>query len=237
MADETFPDAPPYPPVPPLRGQTGEVDRRGVQGNHKGLGVGVKGWSAHGIGVVGQAEAMAPMVPDSVAIGVKGISFGRGKEDFGVLGESVWVAPGVKGDNSSTGPGVAGSGSTGPGVLGTSGYSAGVHGKALLSNSPGVHGEGTGGPGVLGTSQDGCGGVFESPKHGQIHLKPAEREFTPDGTPKLPRTGKLGELLAVLDPGGLSCSLWVCVSRNVTVGNHPAGWAAVELGPVVLGEV
>ncbi|NNN31873.1 hypothetical protein HLK59_16160 [Streptomyces sp. S3(2020)] len=207
----------------------------GIKGQNDALGVGVEGLAKQGIGVYGKAEGEDP---NNKAVGVKGFSFGRKEEDFGVLGESVGQAPGVKGDNSRGGPGVEGTGYRGPGVRGTSGSGPGVHGKSLQSRSPGVHGEGTGGPGVRGTSDEDCGGRFESQKHGQIYLKPVKPEFASDGTPKLPRTGAPGELLAVMGPD-FSCTLWLCVVQSFPLPHHPSpvSWAPVQLGPAVQGEV
>ncbi len=111
----------------------GTDDGTAIQGETKGQGVGVKGYSPGGPGVQGLSIS---------GDGVNGnVSSGYGVNGF-----------------SNSGTGVNGSSNTGTGMQGASNKGVGVSGTGNMM--AGVQGNSTSGPGVLGNSTNGVGGVF-----------------------------------------------------------------------------
>lgn len=232
----------------------------GVEGYSKWDGPGVKGTSTYGHGVTGEVLKST----NSGSSGVYGRTRGSTEKlAAGVKGNGGKSAPGVRGDGrnapgvlgvSTNDVGVEGRGSTrgvvgvsenGTGVLGVSATGAG----GVFNGPTGVvcaGGSGGEGPGIRATSTESWGGEFKSTKRGQIRLVPHSVEFatSDEGTPhpKLPISGRPGEMITVTHEGG-TCSLWLCVKppkATETSGGVlipvPAAWAQVQLGTAITGQ-
>jgi hypothetical protein len=226
-------------------GVVGQGDLRGVADQHivDGRGVGIIGRGDHGLvsapGVVGFAGGVTGETIDS-GTGV----FGQG--GIGVSGQGM-RGPGVKGTGSPEEAGVLGIGGKehtdqakqGPGVVGI-GHGNEVSVAFASAVETGVFGLGQ--DGVKGVGIGGRGGVFQSDRAAQVHLVPAQGPQMPEqvsfiptvaadpgraGAP-LPRTGRAGDLVSVVDDRG-RCTLWFCVQSGEE--RAPARWSQVLLGP------
>ncbi|MFD7920697.1 hypothetical protein ACFV3R_15910 [Streptomyces sp. NPDC059740] len=178
--------------------------------------------------------------------------FGHGAQ--GVLGYSRttardkdWEAErrsGVSGRSDEIG--VRGKGGDG-GVQGASEKSFGVEGtgspgvRGVSGDGIAVYGESGSGPGVHAVSDKECGGLFQSRRAGQVWLIPRAVpvpdvpvvDVTPEALAYLPgkqnplsRTGRPGELQALVDSEG-HATLWFCVTNSADGGSR---WAQVLLG-------
>lgn len=233
-------------PPPPVS----ESDGLGVCG--VGDSIGVMGDGGSIAGVFGQITEGG-----SNAAGVMGI----GQKDgiTGVIGVS--TDPSRRGRGRNRGIGVIGASDNGSGfgVVGLSiestdnspipihntseatGIGTGVMGASGSGN--GVVGNSESGTGVVGSSKRGRGGVFQSGKNvAQIRLMPQKQKSI---TPKLPREGKVGDLILLRNPSPFSsfvhrhsnetCSLWLCVPKDAS--DFSDQWQQVLLGPVITGTV
>jgi hypothetical protein len=179
-----------------------------------------------------------PMVPSGPLTPGAGV-FGRGGKTVPPRGP---VAAGVIGlaGSIATIPGIAETGNTG--VYGTGPMGVFGHGDT------GVLGQGEIGPGLYGAGMtgDSRGGIFESARAAQAQLMPhpTGADFpnpspvtptaisaNPERGPFLPKDGRGGDLLTLMDNQG-RCGLWFCVK---SADGGPAQWAAVLLGPSFAG--
>jgi hypothetical protein len=126
----------------------------------------------------------------------------------------------------------------------------GVHGRS--DAGPGVEGSSGKGIGVIGQSDSDRGGLFSSGRSAQVLLQPFDLHATlpapvpitataipsPQEGPKLPRDGRGGDLMAVIDKKH-QCTLWFCVGGAIFgpdgIVLNPASWAQVLLGPSFIG--
>ena len=113
------------------------------------------------------------------------------------------------------------------------------------TGNTGVYGAGP--TGVRGQGHFGRGGMFQSDRSAQVQLVPQKVEAplpapvtvtptaipTEDEGPKLPKDGRAGDLLALLD-NQRQCTLWFCVEGDEM---NRARWAQVLLGKPFLGQV
>jgi hypothetical protein len=178
------------------------------------------------------------------ATGVEGIGFGGpGVRGYGSDGEGSVHNRGV------VGPGVIGEGGRGLDPVDPKRFIHGAGVIGIAGDTPlppfvetietGVYGAGR--DGVEGAGSEGRGGIFRSERSAQVRLIPARR--SPQGKeqaafiptviadpalwgPQLPREGRSGDLMSVVDDEG-QCSLWFCIRDNA----GSARWAQVLLGP------
>ncbi|ACK50449.1 hypothetical protein Msil_1498 [Methylocella silvestris BL2] len=229
------------PTTPPGAGLVGQGGRQSAQGN--------TAQQPHAAGVIGIAggtgrsfDALpAHTLTETGGVGV----YGQGAE-----ATTVMVPPVDADGNSTSGPNVpSGPAAAGPGVLGRGGVAdmgpaaAGVVGVAGGVGLPGIGAYAD--AGVYGEAGVGRGGVFKSGKSAQLMLAPRKAgvRFNRGGpaTPhpvanervglRLPKDGKAGDLIALLDDTG-ECGLWFCVREG---NGAPAQWAEVLLGPAFAG--
>ena len=176
--------------------------------------------------------------------GVRGAGIkGAGVEGLGSNGDGFAASRGV------VGPGVIGRGGSSFDLNNTPSHGAGVIGIASDAPLPpfsatreiGVYGAGQ--IGVRGAGAEGRGGIFQSDFSAQIQLIPAkgrpiaeQTEFTPTVIadpgrlgPELPRGGRGGDLMTIVDDKG-QCTVWFCVRDRSDIG--AARWAQVLLGPL-----
>jgi hypothetical protein len=163
-----------------LVGTSSEANIPAVDGNNENHGIGVRGTTKEGTGVVGTSETGVGVWGSSKASSAVG---GMAESGAGVHGVSK-TGPGVRGDSdtsngvegvsksfsgingiSDTGTGVRGSSPAGTGVVGTSETGVGVWGSSKASSAvggmaesgAGMHGVSKTGPGVHGESESGVG--------------------------------------------------------------------------------
>lgn len=216
-----------------LKTASGVVGQVSLPGQGYGYGVlglgyrdeGVVGWSEHGTG--------ARFI---------------GKNGPGIIATSTHKS----GGKLEGATGAECTGKSGPGILATStnrtgGKFSGVTGIECTARTDE---RGVTGPGIVAKAVDRPAGEFESAKRGQVRLVPRGVEFGTDAQgnsyPKLPKSGRSGEMIAVTDEGNIpvlgdECSLWLCVrSSRPGLGLLPpsdALWARVQLGSSISGEV
>lgn len=195
---------------------------------------------------------------------------GAGGDGVGVLGAS-GSSTGVMGMSqrgiggeftSRFGKGLTGSSNSGQGVVGTSHSNAAVTGTSDLGDGvignangevgAGVTGNANGGAGVEGKSASGVGlhgiskksrgAVLESGENiAQMRLVPKKQK---SAFVKLPKKGKVGDLILIQYPGGITadrkvteiCGLWLCVPAS----KRARGWASDDSNlwqEVLLGQV
>jgi hypothetical protein len=210
-------------PVPPLTDPSGAS----VTG---GVGVYAQGANAdvQTVTIDGTPTKVGPLEPGTGVLGRGGVSNDpRSQPAPGVIG----LAGGVPIPNlSETGnAGVYGAGPTG------------VVGHGIV----GVRAQGDDGAGVRGISTGDRGGIFEAVRSAQVQLSPHDlRTVLPAPVtvtataipaqgegPALPKDGRGGDLMAVIDKTK-QCTLWFCVQG---ANGGPAHWAQVLLGPSFLG--
>ena len=181
-------------------------------------------------GVPGPSVPSGPLEPGAGVLGRGGVPFPpEGSVAAGVIGLAGGVAIPKLAETGNTGVygagtiGVFGHGSTG--VLGQTEAAVGVHGAAMGST--------------------GRGALFESLRSAQLQLSPqplresfaapvsvtAKEIVTNDEGVRLPRDGRAGDLLSLIDQAG-QCALWFCV-RSAEA--DPAQWAQVLLGTAFQG--
>jgi hypothetical protein len=198
--------------------------------------VGVVGASAKGIaGVYGHGR--------TCKFGVLGIAMGQSAE-IGVVGASVVNTNDIMNVNVPSETVELAVGGDKIGVHGFSGTGSGVEGHSV--KGAGVLGLGIEGVGVSARSETNVAldafsdsnraGVFQSgPVVAQIKLVPLEQEGS---RTELPKGGEVGDLIVIRNakPWQLKpeCSLWLCVSQDITAGGT-AVWKEVQLGPPVNG--
>ncbi|MET9959393.1 hypothetical protein ABZ128_09965 [Streptomyces sp. NPDC006326] len=194
--------------------------RAGVLGAGGTNAIGVSGRGSMGILGYSQETSPDPTWETLDRSGVCGRSQGIGVRGKGENG-------GIQGVGADRAFGVQGIGSPG------------LHGFGE-EDGIGVVGEGESGPGVFGASQLDNGGVFESQKSAQIRLLPRGIDMGPrfglaapeghffikgENPCPLPKSGRIGELTAVVDNQGQG-TLWFCVNSS----GESAIWAQVHLG-------
>lgn len=205
--------------------------------NSSNVGVFGKGTT----GVVAQGDFRG--APDQAIVDGRGVGIiGRGDRNLVSAPGVVGFSGGVSDEAIPANTGVVGKGPTGVAGLGTRG--PGVKGVGS-TDEPGVVGEGQ--DGVQGRGLEGRGGIFESRRSAQVQLVPArgrvvpeQESFTPTIVPEpgrlgpeLPRAGRAGDLMSVIDERGV-CTLWFCTEGEN--GAAAARWAQVLLGPTFDGQ-
>jgi hypothetical protein len=182
-----------------------------------------------GVGVFGQgAEALITVVDETV--------FGPAEPGAGLLGRGGVSIP----NDGKAGAGVIGlaGGETKPSIDDTA--NAGVFGMGLI----GVRGIGSSRDGVSGHSSESRGGIFSTNRAAQINLVPKSVQIggeatiiepigisqvsLANGAVPLPKDGRSGDLMALVNPNDGNSTLWFCVRG---LGSGPARWAQVLLGP------
>ena len=230
-------------------GQSIEVDTQGSRHRDSDVtGVGVHGFGEN-FGVFGNGSRGIAGVFGQHLRGRSGIIGAAMRNGTGVVGASVRNM-GNPLERFRSVPDPADGGGTG--VFGTSGTGPGVHGSS--SEGIGVRGTNETGPGVRGSSSEGIGvhGISERDRAGlfetrgnvaQIRLQPLrQRTFTP----KLPRNGKVGDLLLIRTPSVVGrrfpdrspdkCTLWLCIPKDSSSDDSDR-WQQVMLGQVVTGSI
>jgi hypothetical protein len=205
----------------------------------------------HGAGVIGVGgDALSTTLPPATVTGSTGV-FGQGADAvITVVDETVFgpAEPGagllgrggisIPRDKAAAGViGLAG-GETKPSINDTG--DTGVFGQGPM----GVRGIGSSRSGVAGHSSESRGGTFSSDREAQVSLVPKRVQIAAEttsiqptgvapaalgnGAVPLPKGGRSGDLMALVNPNDGVSTLWFCVRGH---SNDPARWAQVLLGP------
>jgi len=233
-----------------------DVDGVGVFG--KGDYFGIFGQGNYGLtGVIGIHNNIQR--PNRDGVGVIGVTMRGGTGIIGASLRSLTALIGQKQIPTSadgSGTGVFGASGSGTGVRGTSATGSGgafesEDGSGISGNSDsgvGVEARSQSGAGLNASSAEDRGAVFESGTNvAQMRLV-AQRQRS--RYPRLPKKGKVGDLLLIRYPGISPvinaapvdvCSLWLCIPPDKRgSGQSPDDsnrWQEVVLGQVVLGSL